>query len=102
MISKHYTVDRANRDYIIRTEIGYGETVREYTIDKGHWHGTERHVLSNTGIITIYAIRTGDLITRLIARPAQVRKFYKENEIVPEDILNLAYEHQRKGYNEVK
>lgn len=103
MESNHWKYDRQGRNNLIKTEIGYGKKVAEFIVDKGHWHGPERHEVSDTGIITVYAIRTNDLVTRKIARPKQIKDLYEENgKVAPEDILQLAYEHQKKGYHKVK
>jgi hypothetical protein len=40
------------------------------------------------------------MITILIARPNQIKRYYAENE-APQDIINLALEHMRKGYNKI-
>ncbi len=102
MISTHYRQDRQVREHLIVTKIGYGKTVDEFIVDRGHPNGAERHVISNTGIITIYNARTGKLITKLIANPNQIRRYYEaEGRVAPEDILQLAYEHKRKHYNEI-
>lgn len=102
MESRHWSRDRQPRNTLIKNEIGYGKKVAEFTVDRGHWHGLERHEVSDTGIITIYAIKSGDLVTRLIARPNQIKRLYEDNgRVAPEDLLQLAYEHQRKGYNKM-
>lgn len=98
MTSAHYTMDRQERETIIQ-QIGYGQTIKTVEIDRGHRNGPEIHKISNTGIITIYNKKTGKMITKLIARPAQIRRYY-ENEEVPQNLLRLAREHQERGYNE--
>lgn len=98
MTSKHYTNDRKRREEIIK-EIGYGRTVKSVVIDRGHRNGAEIHEISNTGIITIYNERTGKMITKLIARPSQITRYYNENEKVPSFLIEIAREHQKKGYN---
>ena len=98
MTSKHYTEDRQAREHLIR-KIGYGRKVAEFIVDRGHPNGAERHEISDTAIITIYNVRTNKLITKLIARPNQIRRYYEaEGRIAPNDILQLAYEHAKKNY----
>lgn len=94
MNSRHYQNDRQRREQKIK-EIGLGTPVTETIIDKGHKNGPERHVLTSTGIIVIYNYYTGKMITKLIARPNQLKRF----ENVPEIIVVIAKEHQKKGYN---
>ena len=98
-VSHHYTEDRQSREALIR-KIGYGEKVDEFIVDRGHPNGAERHEISSTGIVTIYNARTGKLVTKLIAKPNQVKRYYEaENKVTPEYILRIAYEHMRKNYN---
>lgn len=97
MTSRHYNEDRKNREDLIRT-IGYGTLVKTVEVDKHHRNGPEIHEISSTGIITIYNKRTHKLITKLIARPGQIRRYYKENETIPSGLLEIAREHQRMNY----
>lgn len=98
MTSKHYTSDRKNREELIKA-IGYGKTIKTAVVDKGHKNGPEIHELSDTGIITIYNQKTKKLITKLIARPGQIARYYARNEIIPAKVMNLARQHQNFGYN---
>ena len=97
MISNHYSQDRRYREELIKS-IGEGNPVAEFFIDKGHWHGVEKHIITDTGIIIIYALGTGDLVTKLIARPNQIKRYYKNNDY-PQYLVDIAYEHMTKGYN---
>ena len=99
MTSKHYMTDRQRREEIIK-QIGKGTVIRREIVDKGHKNGAEIHVISTTGIITIYNQRSGKLITKLIARPGQIRRYWK-NEEAPEELIQIAKEHQRMNYNHV-
>ena len=98
MTSAHYYEERTYRENLIR-EIGYGKPIKTVTIDRGHRDGAEIHQLSDTGIITIFNARTHKLITRLIARPGQIKRYYKEDETIPNKLLNLAKQHQTMAYN---
>ena len=98
MTSIHYSVERQTRERIIKT-IGYGNTIKVVVVDRGHWNGPEIHSLSDTGIITIYNQRTKKLITRLIARPGQIRRYYASNEEIPNSVMELAIEHQKIELN---
>lgn len=98
MTSKHYSNDRQARERLIN-EIGNGKVIKSVVIDRGHRNGAEIHEISDTGIITIFNQRTRKMITRLIARPGQIRRYFKENEVIPNELINLAREHQRMAYN---
>lgn len=99
MNSKHYEEERKLRDLIIRA-IGLGNVIKVKEFDKGHVNGPEIHVLSDTGIITIYNKATKKMVTRLIARPGQVKRFYADNERIPRDLMQKAREHTNMGWNE--
>ena len=90
MTSKHYSNDRKQREENIK-KIGYGVKVNCFVIDRGHKNGAEIHEITSTGIINIYNQRTGKLVTKLIARPNQIKRYYKEGK-APQELLNKAYE----------
>lgn len=96
--SKHYTEDRQAREEIIR-QIGTGHPVATFTIDKGHRNGAELHTITDTGIIIIRNKRTGKMVTKLIARPGQVRRYFTEITEEVQKIIDIAYKHLIEGYN---
>ena len=98
MTSYHYTYERQERENVIKS-IGYGNIIKSVVIDRGHRNGPEIHELSDTGIINIYNQFTHKLITKLIASPNQVRRYYTGNERPPRAVINLAIMHVRAGYN---
>ena len=98
MTSKHYTKDRQKREETINM-IGHGTPVATFIIDRGHRNGAELHEITNTGIINIYNQRTHKLITKLIARPGQIRRYYKEGK-APKFLIEKAIDNTVKnGYN---
>lgn len=101
MYSTHYLNDRQAREHLIK-KIGYGKPVARFRVDRGHPNGAEIHEISDTGIITVYNERTGKLVTKLIARPQQIRRYYQERGLIaPQDIVELAYQHSIKNYNNI-
>lgn len=96
--TRHYSEDRNERENLIANVIGMGEVVKVVTLDRGHRNGPERHEISDTGIVTVYNIRTNRLVTKLIARPAQLARYWEDGR-VPADLYNLARYHMRMGYN---
>lgn len=94
MNSRHYREERQRREQMIK-KIGMGIPVTETIIDKGHKNGPERHVLTSTGIIVIYNYFSGKMITKLIARPNQLKRFSK----VPTEVVEIARLHMKLGYN---
>ena len=99
MYSNHYVRDRVAREQLIR-QIGIGKAVATVRIDRGHPNGPELHTLTTTGIIVIHNEATGKLITKLIARPNQIRKRFKSTPEI-EKIIQLAIVHQQLQYNRI-
>lgn len=98
MTSKHWEEDRRSREELIHNVIGIGRPIKEVIIDKGHRNGPERHVLTNTGIIIVYNAKTNKLVTKLIARVGQVKRYYKDGD-APKELIALAKKHTDLGYN---
>lgn len=91
---------RKSRVNFIEDNIGIGSILDTFLVDKGHVNGKEYHSITNTGIIIIKNARTEKLITMLIARPQQVRRYYlKENKQTPKEVILLAEKHTELGYN---
>ena len=99
MNSKHYSQDREAREAIIR-KIGQGEVVASFRVDRGHRNGAEIHKITNTGIILIYNERTGKMVTKLIARVGQIKRYYKDRK-APRYLIEKAIDNTVKNnYNE--
>lgn len=99
MNSKHYSEEREAREAIIK-KIGQGEVVASFRVDRGHRNGAEIHKITNTGIILIYNERTGKMITKLIARVGQIRRYYKDGN-APRYLIEKALDNTVKNnYNE--
>lgn len=96
--SRHWKAERKERNKVIQ-QIGLGATIKVVEVDNHHINGPEIHKISNTGIITILNKRTKKMITQLIARPGQIRRYYKENETIPTELIEIAREHQRMYLN---
>lgn len=102
MTSKHYINDRQKRNELIK-KIGLGKPIDRFYINKGHKDGAEIHIITSTALILIYNQNTHKFITSLIARPAQIERYYINDDykVMPENVYNLAVEHTRFGYNEI-
>lgn len=100
MNSNHYKRDRKRREEIVK-QIGTGNVIKEVVLNRGHKNGPEVHKVTDTGLVLVYNQRTNVLITKLIARPNQIRRYYKEDEVVPTDIIALAKYHTKMKWNEV-
>lgn len=98
MTSSHYSFERQERENLIE-KIGYGNIIKSVIVDRGHINGPEIHNISDTGIITIYNQRTHKLITKLIARPGQIERYYTNGERIPQNLIKIAQNHQRLSMN---
>lgn len=102
-VSTHYKNDRNTRSQIIK-QIGSAPILSingvlcVFKVDKGHRDGAEIHVITENAIINIYNQNSHKFVTSLIARPAQLLR-YGVN--IPENVLEKARDHMKKGYNEI-
>ena len=97
MTSRHWETERQYRELIIK-KIGLGKVAGQFVVDRGHKNGAEVHIITTTAIILVYNARTKKLVTKLIARPAQIKRYYPNGDY-PQEIVDLAYEHTKLGYN---
>ena len=94
-ISRHYTNDRRERERVIKEIIGYGIVIKAVTFEGEQ--GEELHEITSTGIINIYNVKKGRLITKKIARVGQLRKYYK-NEKIPQELFEKALDNTVKNH----
>ena len=105
MVSRHYRTKRYLREKFIKKHLGGddGNIIDGFIVDRGHKRGAEVHSLTDKGIIIIYNYNDGRLITKIIAREAQIRRYYKNTnrEKPPEykKVLKLARYHESLNYN---
>lgn len=98
--TKHQQYERKEREIFIDEIIGRGNIIDRFIVDRGHPNGAEIHNVTDTGIIIIQNLKTKKLVTMLIARPNQIKRYYEDRQmIVPEWLIEIAYEHYLKGYN---
>ena len=99
--SDHYNIERQSRYEFITQNIGVGNVVDSFIVDRGHPGGAEIHSVTDTAIIIIHNQKTNKLITELIARPEQIRRLYRlYGRTPPRKIIELAYDHNKYRYNE--
>lgn len=104
--TNHYKHKRYNRENFINEYLhDDGIIVDGFVIDKAHKDGLEVHSITDKGIIIIHNLNSGKLITKLIARPHQIKRYYEITGRQPpaeyKEILKLAELHKQLGYNEV-
>ena len=106
MISKHYKKQRYKREKFINRYLkDDGNIIDEFIIDKGHENGAEIHSITDNGLIIIRNLNSGKLITKLLARENQIKRYYKddnrEKPLQYERALYAARWHESLGYNHV-
>lgn len=104
MVSEHYKNQRNEREKFIEECLGGdGNVVDSFIVDKGHKNGEERHDITDNGIIIVYNAKSGKEVTKLIARPQQIKRYYEHTGREPpkeyKKILELARQHISLGYN---
>lgn len=98
--SKHYQNERSERERFIQENIGLGDEI--YSFEYNYNGATQIHKLTDTGIINVYGRDGERLITRLVARPQQIKRLFEaRGERAPRDLVRLADEHARKNFNEI-
>lgn len=105
MVSKHYKNKRYSRERIINRYInGDGRMIDGFVVDRNHKDGLEVHSITENGIILIHNLSSGKLVSKLIARPRQIIRYYemtgrpKPQEY--ERVLYLARWHESVAYNQ--
>lgn len=100
-VSKHYNYKRNRRERMIEKYLhGDGKVIDSFIIDRGHKNGLERHEITENGVILIYNNDSNLLISKLIARPQQIKRYYKDIEKEPPSyLMYLAQWHEDLGYN---
>ena len=100
MVSKHYRGQMCERERFIDEHFGNDYIVDEFVVDKGHPHGAERHCITNNAVIVVYNLLSGKLVTKLIAREGQIRRYYYgSGRKPPSYLIDLARQHESLGYN---
>lgn len=101
--SNHYKNKRYRREKFINKYLyGDGNVIDSFVVDKGHKDGLERHDITDTGLIIVYNLKSKKLVTKLIARPKQIKRYYQDTgRKPPKWLLDLCYWHNTLHYNEI-
>jgi hypothetical protein len=76
-------------------EVLGGQPIKSIIVDKGHENGLEIHTVTSQGIVYIGNATTQKLVTFLIARPEQLKRY----GVYDDTVLAIARKHQELGYN---
>ena len=101
--TNHYKNKRYKREKFINKYLcGDGNVIDSFVVDKGHKDGLEKHCITDTGLIIVYNLESGKLVTKLIARRNQVMRYYQNiNKEPPIWLLSLCDWHNSLNYNRV-
>lgn len=101
--TNHYKKKRYKREQFISKYLcGDGNVIDSFVVDKGHRDGLEKHCVTDTGLIIVYNLNSQKLVTKLIARPNQIKRYYREvDREPPRWLVDLAYWHNSLNYNKV-
>ena len=101
--TNHYKNKRYNREKFINKHLyGGGNVIDSFLVDKGHPMGAEVHCVTDTGLIIVYNATSKKLVTKLIARPNQIKRLYEGvDRKAPKWLVDLAYWHNTLHYNEI-
>lgn len=103
--TQHYNNERYKREKFINKYIGDGYIIDGFVVDNGHPNGVEVHSITENAIIIVNNYRTGKLVTKLLARPQQIKRYYeatgRRHPPEYEHVLELAREHNILGYNNI-
>lgn len=101
--TNHYKNKRHKREKFIEKYLyGDGKIIDSFVVDRCHKNGLEKHCVTDTGLIIVYNLESKKLVTKLVARPAQIKRLYQSvNRNAPRWLLDLAYWHNTLRYNEV-
>ena len=87
----------------VASSLGNYNKVNTFKCDRGHPNGAEIHIITDNGLIIVLNYRTHKLVTILIARPQQIKRYYEacglkiSNEIL--NICSICYQHLTSGLN---
>lgn len=99
--STKHMKERNDRFRKIEDTFGHGKVAHTFIIDKNHKDGNEIHQINDNGCIYIFNYKTGKMITCLIARPGQIRRYFENSPNKPsKDLIDKAFYNQQQGYNE--
>lgn len=102
--SKHLFYDRQERDsFVHKYNLTNRNIINVFCVNKGHEHGIELHAIYKSGIIKIINPVTRKVITYLVARPRQIKRYYEKcglkigNKL--NQVLAIAHNHKLQGLN---
>ena len=101
-VSIHYMRERQERENLIVNRVSIGRVIHDTLWDRGHRDGAEIHHVTDTGVIIIENANTHRIITKYVARPAQIKRLYSfTEEVAPYWLIEKAIANVKCGYNRI-
>lgn len=83
---------RKSRQEVLLDNIPKGNLLQSFYVDRGHYRGAEIHYVFSNGVVVIVNAKTKRLITKLIARPKQVIRYYHATGLTPPmELIGVCY-----------
>lgn len=104
--SNHIQARNRNRRVLIAEDLCRKENAKHlqsFYVDKHHPKGAELHHVMDNGVIVVTNWRTQKVVTVLIGRENQIKRYWEESNSgqAPAEVLEKAREHKKRGYNRV-
>jgi hypothetical protein len=90
-----HTLERMARQHVVETL--KGEVHMSFIVDTNHHNGLEVHTVLTSGVVVIGNLKGKRLITWLIARPNQLKRYGIGNK----DIITKSIQNTRMGLNQI-
>ena len=98
-----YHINKRTDRLAICQEIGLGTFINCFSVDKGHYNGSELHCVTSTGLTFIFNQKSMKFITVLVTKRGQLKRYYDSCGLVaPPYLLEIARQHIADKLNEVK
>ena len=101
--SKHLSYERQRRNDYIEShfDLSNKNILNVFCVNKGHEHGIELHVIYKDGVIKIINPIYRRIVTYLIPRPQQIKRYYEKCHLKLRDssILEIAHNNKLEHLN---
>lgn len=99
-VTEHYH-NRKERQEAIE-HMNPGKLVKGFIVENFHKNGPEIHWIFDNGVILVVNEWTKKLVTTLIARPAQISRYFRQCGLkIPHELIETARSNQLKGLNQI-
>lgn len=99
----HYEDDRRIRQKIIEmNRLDEGKSIASFRVLYGEDKRPQIHTVTSTGLIIIKGEGSSRVITKIIARPKQIKRLYRSVGLEPpQSLLDIAESNKERGLSRV-